>query len=63
MNFKNLTAPLTEKIGNLTALVQDMIDNLEEQTEIQKEILKTLKGIKSKDVNNERDTEKHTPES
>jgi len=48
MNLKGLTGPLTERIGSLTALMQEMIDNIVEQTKIQKEILVKLIEIDDK---------------
>ena len=42
MNFKALTGPLTDKIGDLTALVQEMSDNIKAQTALQTKILEKL---------------------
>ncbi len=43
MNLKALTAPLRDKIGDLTGLVQDMTDLLAKQTKLQEEILEELR--------------------
>ncbi len=57
MNLKGITAPLTEKMGDLTALVQEMSDNIKEQTILQKKILIILGDI------NERIHKEDTPET
>ncbi len=48
MNLKGITGPLTEKIGSLTELVQEMSDNIKEQTELQNQILARLEDINEK---------------
>lgn len=48
MNLKGITAPLTEKMGDLTALVQEMSDNIKKQTQIQKQILTELEDMNDK---------------
>lgn len=48
MNLKNITAPLADKIGDLAELVQEMVNNVKEQTGIQKEILVRLGDIDEK---------------
>lgn len=45
MNIKNILSPLGDRIGDLTALVQEMIDNLKLQTELQQKILKQLEEL------------------
>lgn len=48
MNLKGITGPLTDKIASLVELVQEMVDNIKEQTETQKKILTRLDGIDEK---------------
>ncbi len=48
MNLKAITAPLADKIESLVELVQEMKDNIEEQTTVQKEILVTIIEIDEK---------------
>ncbi len=45
MNFKAITGPLTERMSSLTALVQEMSDNIKLQTDIQGQILSKLNDI------------------
>lgn len=49
MNFSKILAPLGERITALTELVQEMTDNLREQTETQKKILAKLNEIQGND--------------
>lgn len=48
MNLKGLTGPLTDKIGSLVEIVQEMLDNMKEQTDTQKKILVRLDDIDEK---------------
>ena len=48
MNLKGITGPLTDKIASLVELVQEMVDNIKEQTETQKKILIKLDKIDEK---------------
>lgn len=50
MNLKGLTAPLTQKIGDLTSLIQEIRDNLEKQIELLEKINENLS--KDKEDNN-----------
>jgi len=49
MNIKNITAPLTEKMGSLTELLQELIDDIKEQKAIQQKILDRLNDCKNKE--------------
>ena len=48
MNLGNIMKPLSEKMGALTELVQDMETNLSEQTVLQSKILTQLTMLNDK---------------
>ena len=42
MNLKGITAPLAEKIGAITEILQELIDSVKAQTALQEKILAKL---------------------
>ena len=61
MNLKNILAPLGDRIGELTKLVQSMVNNLDAQTELQQKIYQKLENMEKRNEENKGSVCKTSP--